>query len=226
MIKPNTFYKFKAEFAKELNIPTNQIDRRQKELLQWLTNFFDFEFYEGKPKRIFIKTILGDYQPLPRKLPDQSALTQEKKERYKNYVIASLGTDYKPNSQAFIAREGIAAFGNKLYHHKNYKAVAERYVREPMKKYGESDNKKIWVWFSTYEPLDKETLSDWRSILAEEKISEKEAACAFYRQEQGEDISKEKNYFKKAQERFIDRYQDFAVLVSSWRLKQLTTEEK
>lgn len=23
-----------------------------------------------------------------------------------------------------------------------------------MKKYGENDNKKIWVWFSTYEPLD------------------------------------------------------------------------
>lgn len=221
MIKPNTFYKFKTEFAKELNIPNHQVDRRQEELLDWLTNFFDFEFYNECPKRIFIKEVIGEYQPLPRKLPDQSTLTQEKKEKYKDFTIASLGAEFKPNSQTRIAREGIVSFGNKLYHHKNYKAVAERYVREPMKKYGESDNKKIWVWFSTYEPLDDEILTDWRNILAQEKISEKEAACAFYRQEQGEDVSEEKSFFKKAQERFIEKYSDFAVLVSRWRLNPL-----
>lgn len=38
------------------------------------------------------------------------------------------------------------------------------------------------------------------------------------RQEQGEDVSEEKSFFKKAQERFIEKYSDFAVLVSRWRL--------
>lgn len=69
MIKVNTIYKFKAEFAKELGIPANQIDRRQEELLNWLSNFFDYIFYEGCPKRILIKEIYGEYQPLPRKTP-------------------------------------------------------------------------------------------------------------------------------------------------------------
>ena len=61
MIEKNTLYKFKAEFAKELNIPTNQVDRRQAELLEWLSNFFDYEFFEGNPKRIYIKEIYGEY---------------------------------------------------------------------------------------------------------------------------------------------------------------------
>ena len=44
MIEINKVYRFKDEFAKELSIPSNQIDRRQKELLDWLTNFFVYKF--------------------------------------------------------------------------------------------------------------------------------------------------------------------------------------
>lgn len=55
--------------------------------------------------------------------------------------------------------------------------------------------------------------------MAEEHISEQEAANAFYRQEQGEDISKEKGYYKKARTRLKEEFGMNAVLVSDWRLK-------
>lgn len=169
------------------------------DLLEWLKNFFDYEFYDGKPKRILIKEVYGDYSPLPRKVPSQEALTAEKKEKYTNFTIASLGTEFKPNSQSKVAREAIEDFGKKLYNHTNARAVAERFVREPFKTYGESDNKKVWVWYSTYKKIDNAILEEWRNILREEHIAEDEAANAFYRQEQGEDISVEKGYYKNAQ---------------------------
>lgn len=55
-------YKFKEEFCKELSIPLNQANRRQKELLEWLTNFYDYEFLPGNPIRIIIKEIIGKYE--------------------------------------------------------------------------------------------------------------------------------------------------------------------
>lgn len=199
MIKTNIMYKFKAEFAKELGIPANQVDRRQEELLNWLSNFFDYEFYDGHPKRIMIKEIYGEYQPLPRKVPSQEALTAEKKEKYTTFTIAALGTDFKPNSQSKVARDAIESFGYSLYHHTSPEAVAKRFVKEPFKTYGETDNKKVWVWYSTYERIEPNLLEEWHKILREEHIAEDEAANAFYRQEQGEDISIEKGYYKTAQ---------------------------
>lgn len=220
MIIENRIYKFKAEFAKELNIPTNQIDRRQDELLKWLANFFDYEFYEGKPKRILIKQVIGEYQPMPRKLPNQEKLTNQKKKDYEEYTIAALGMEYKPNSQSKIAREAILDFGFEKYSHHNTRAVVERYIKEPFKKYGETDNKKVWVWYKTYDPIDEETVSDWRHILTKHKIDETAAANAFYRQEQGEDITKEKNYYKNALNEFKLKYGEIPVLVRNWRLNK------
>lgn len=219
MIKINVMYKFKAEFAKELNIPANQVDRRQEELLTWLTNFFDYEFYDGHPKRILIKEIYGEYQPLPRKIPSQEALTAEKKEKYTTFTIAALGTEFKPNSKSRVARGAIEAFGYEEFSHTSVRAVAERYIKEPFNKYGETDNRKVWVWYSTYKKIDDAIFEEWRNILREEHIAEDEAANAFYRQEQGEDISVEKGYYKNAQQRFKEKYGDIAVLVTSWKLK-------
>lgn len=219
MIK-NQVYEFKKEFCKELNIATYQAERRLEDLLEWLKNFFDYEFYDGKPKRILIKEIYGEYQPLPRKVPSQEVLTAEKKEKYTTFTIAALGTEFKPNSQSKVARDAIEDFGYELYHHTNSEAVVKRFVKEPFKAYGESDNKKVWVWYSTYKKIDSNILDDWRKILREEHIAEDEAANAFYRQEQGEDISVEKGYYKTAQQRFKEKYGDIAVLVTSWKLKK------
>lgn len=219
MIEINKVYKFRSEFAPLLNIPNNQVDRRQEDLLKWLKNFFDYKFYEGCPKRILIKEILGEYQPLPRKLPSQEALTAQKKKDYQNFTIASLGTEFKPNSQSRIARNAIYSFGYEKYHHNNVEAVVKRYIREPFKTYGESDNKKVWVWYSTYSPVESQVLEDWQKILRDEHIAEDEAANAFYRQEQGQDVSKEKQYYRNAQDKFKEKYGDILVLVTSWKLK-------
>lgn len=198
MLIEKKVYAFKEEFCKLLQIPTNQVERRLDELLDWLKNFYDFKFFKGRPHRIQIIEIFGEYRPLPRKAPSQDALNQEKRKDYSDFTIASLGVEFKPNSKARVARQAIDAFGQIKYGHTNVEAVSKRFVKEPFETYGETDNKKVWVWYSTYEKISDEIIEDWRKIMSEEHISEKEAANAFYRQEQGEDISKEKGYYKKA----------------------------
>ena len=212
-------YLFKEEFCKKLKIPQNQYNRRQNDLLIWLSNFYDFELLKGCPLRIHVREQLGEYQPMPRKLPKQDELTTEKLKDYEEFTIAALGTEYKPNSKSKIARDAIDAFGYKKYAHNSQKAVVERYIKKPFDAHGETNGKQIWVWYSTYEPLSEEVLNDWRNIMTEEHISEHEAANAFYKQEQGQDISKEKGYYKKAQHRFAEKYGDIAVLVKEWKKK-------
>lgn len=212
-------YLFKEEFCKELKIPQNQYNRRQDDLLIWLSNYYDFELLKGCPIRIHVREQLGEYQPMPRKLPKQDELTTAKIKDYEEFTIAALGTEYKPNSKSKIARDAIDAFGYKKYSHSNAEAVVKRYIKKPFDAHGETNGKQIWVWYSTYEPLSEEVLNDWRNIMAEEHISEHEAANAFYKQEQGQDISKEKGYYKKAQHRFAEKYGDIAVLVKEWKKK-------
>lgn len=190
---------------------------RKEDLLAWLTNFYDYELIEGRPIRIHIKEVYGEYRTLPRK---GANMMQQKKEDYKNFAIASLGTEYKPNSKAKTSREAISTFGYEKYGHTNVQAVSKRYVGPVFDEYGESNGVRRWVWYESYEPLDAQTLERWRAIMAEEHISEQEAANAFYRQEQGEDISKEKGYFTNARERFKAEYGSCPILVADWRLKK------
>ena len=178
-------YEFKKEFCTLLNIPKNQSERRQKELFIWLTNFYEFEYTKGHPSYIKIKEIYGDYKPLPRKCPSQEELSETKKQDYETFTIAALGTEFKPNSKAKVARDAIDSFGYNKYGHMSYEAVSKRYIKEPFDKYGETNNTSVWVWYSDYCPLSKDILDDWRQIMREEHISEQEAANAFYRQEQG-----------------------------------------
>lgn len=217
MIEPGV-YELKKDLCKILGIPMYHCERRTKDLMVWLSNFYDYEVLSGKPIRLQITVVYGEYQPLPKKVPNQDLRTAEKKARYEQYTIAALGPDFKPNSRSRVAREAIVEFGNELYGHNNVEAVTRRYVKEPFDKYGESDGKKKWVWFSSYEPLNEECLTRWKAIREEEQISERDAANAFYRQEQGEDITKEKNSFKKAIERIKEEYHDIPVLVESWKL--------
>lgn len=48
-------YLFKEEFCKELKIPQNQYNRRQDDLLIWLSNYYDFELLKGCPIRIHVR---------------------------------------------------------------------------------------------------------------------------------------------------------------------------
>lgn len=217
MIVKDTVYLFKEEFCKELGIGTRAWKDRKEDLLIWLENFYDYELYEGRPIRIFIKEVYGEYRPLPRKGTESM---KQKQSDYETFAIASLGVEFKPNSKAKTSREAIDAFGYEKYGHTNVEAVTRRYVGPAFDKYGETNGIKHWVWYSTYEPLDQEAVERWRQIMFEEHISEAEAANAFYRQEQGEDISKEQGYFKRARQRLKEEYGQIAILVSDWRVKK------
>ena len=156
-------------------------------------------------------------------MPNQDELTNEKKQKYDEFTKFSLSVEYRPNSKSKIARDAINNFGRAKYGHMNTQAVVKRYIKEPFNKYGETNDTQVWVYYSTYKPLDADTVADWRKILREEHIGEEEASNAFYRQAEGEDVSKEIGYFKKARKRFEDKYNDIPILVKEWRLKE---EEK
>lgn len=211
-------YEFKTEFWPLIGIKKNQWENRKEDLLEWLTNFYDYELLEGRPLRIHIKEVYGEYQPLPRQV-NNTALSEEKKQRYTAFAIASLGTEFKPNSKAKTTREALDAFGRKDYGHENVQSISKRYIGPAFDQYGETNGIRHWVWYPSYKPLSEKELECWRLIMAEEHISEQEAANAFYRQEQGEDISKEKGYYKKARTRLKEEFGMNAVLVSDWRLK-------
>ena len=215
-------YSFRKEFCPSLGITDYQVTKRKQDLLTWLTNFYNYEFIEapGQMLVIVVKEVIGDYQPMPRKAPKQDALNAEKQKDYDTYTIAALGPEYKPNSQAKVARGAIASFGNSKYGHRNPKWVANTYISKSFKQYGESNNNYLWVWYYDYIPLTGQEVEHWREILREEKIDEQEAANAFYKHAQGEDITKELSAYQKALERIKEETcGNFPVRVKEWRLK-------
>lgn len=216
-------YKFKEEFCSSLKISKYIYETRKVELLEWLKNFYDYEIIEVKPILIQINEVIGEYKPLPRKAYDveaREALQQEKKKNYEEFTIKALGDEFKPNSKSKIAREAIAAFGDEKYGHYSERGVSARYIKEPFDTYGETNNNNLWVYYKSYKPLEPEVLQEWRDILAEERIDEREAANAFYRQAQGENIDKEINYYKKALERFKEKFYDTPIRVKEWRARK------
>ena len=219
MIKEPGTYLLKKEFFKENHIPEKQWESRKADLLEWIACFYTFELKGSSPIMIIIHEVIGEYQPLPRKV-NTKELQLAKEKDYTNFTIASLGPEFKPNSKARVAREAIWSFGAERYGHENVKYITNTFVKPVFDEYGESNGVRRWVWYETYEPLDQETLERWRQIMFEEHISESEAANAFYRQEQGEDISKEKGYFAAARARFKSEFGSCPILVSDWRLKK------
>lgn len=151
MIEAGKIYNLKEEFFVILAIGRRAWLERKEDLLLWLTNFYDYEIIDGRPIRIHIKEVYGEYRPLPRK---GANMMEQKKEDYKNFAIASLGTEYRPNSKAKTSREAISTFGYEKYGHTNVQAVSKRYVGPVFDEYGESNGIKRWVWYESYEPLD------------------------------------------------------------------------
>lgn len=210
-------YNLKKEFFPLIGANEGTWTRRRQDLLEHLEDFFDFEIIEGRPMYIEIKAVYGEYQKLPRK---SEFTKKQKQEDYKEYVLSSLNDDWKLTSKAKEARDAISSFGEEKYKHNSPEAVARRYVGPVMNEYGENDNNYVWVRYDTYERLSQEVLDDWREILREHHIDEQDAANAFYRQAQGEDISAEIGYFALARDVFMEKYGTLPVRVSSWRLKR------
>lgn len=214
-------YKFKEEFCKELNIPINQMNRRRKELLDWLNNFYSFEIVEGCPLRILVTEVIGEYQPMPRKLPSQKELTEQKIKDYDNYVINHLPKELEPMSKARMTKNALSDFGHKKYGHKSVESVARTYVGPAMEEHGIKTDQRFWCWLKTYEVLDDATVEDWRNILSKWKCTEKEVYNAFCKKQtlnDDEELVKLEGAFKSALLEFKSKYGDGVVLVPKWRI--------
>lgn len=206
----------RKELSQKYSIPRSTWDKKHDELILHLQEYMNI---------IEIKSIKGRYTyEVKGEMPDiipslKAARTKQKKKDYEKFTIAALGTEFKPNSKSKIARDAIADFGYEKYKHKSQRSVAEQYIKEPFNKYGVSDGNQYWCFYSTYEVMDEAIVTEWRTILSEEKIGEEEAANAFYRQAQGEDISTELQFYKNAMNRFKEKYNDIPVLVKKWKCK-------
>lgn len=220
MIEKKT-YKLYEEFLSMLKISKSSWKRRKNDYLEWFFEYFDYEIEEKRPILIKIKDIYGEYMPLPRKNEEER---QKREQDYKNYTIAALGKEFKPNSKARVARNAIADFGRARYGHKSQEAVIRRYVGPIFSKMGEHTIEKVWVWRNSYQLLDNDIILRWRQVLREERIAEDEAAKAFYLEQSGGDITLQKIYYKNAIDRFNMAYGDFPILVYKWRMREVAME--
>lgn len=218
-------YDVKKELLPLLKIPYNQFKKRKEDLLEWFKDFFEYEVISNKPIKIKITEVYGEYQPLPRKVSAKE-LTLQKEQDYKQFVINNLSTDFKPESKCHMARKALKDFGKEKYNHFNDTTIARRYVGPAMEEVGEKDDTYHWVDYSNYEILNDENLTLWYNILEEEHIGEKEAAAAFYKAEQGQDITKERNSYKKALERMKIATGIIPVKVAGWRLREIYRQLK
>ena len=205
----------RKELSQQYHITKYSWEKRHDEIIAHLQDFMDITEIKSDTNR-YTYEIEGEMPESIPPLPKKSELEQKKKD-YELYTIKALGTEFKPNSKSKIAREAIRDFGQDKYGHKSPRSVVESYIKEPFDKYGVSDGNKYWCYYNTYEVLEPEVLEAWRKILKEEHISEREAANAFYRQQQGEDISKEKQYYQNALDRFKAEYGSMPVVVSKWK---------
>ena len=211
-------YNFKTDFWRLTGITRSQWDRRREDLLNWLENFFDYELLPGSPMHIVIKEVFGEYQPLPRK---NISTMSEKIADYDNFTIAALGTEFKPNSKSRVAREAIDSFALEKYGHTSHRAVAARFIKPAFEKYGESDKRRKWVWYNTYEIAEDAVVEEWRNLFDRMKVDPNKYNEEFYfKVMQEEDIAREKAAYKAVIDNFKLKHGDFLVLVESWRVKR------
>lgn len=174
-------YELKKEFFELIHITSNQWDKRKDAIQAWLHEFYDYKIFKnGRVLYITINEIYGEYRPLPRKLntKERSAIMIDD---YDNYTIQALGTEYKYNSKSKVARDAIEDFGGEKYGHTSTEYITKKFIRPAFNKYGETNNQKAWVWYSSYQPLSEEEVENWRHILKIHHMSESEAASAWYK---------------------------------------------
>ena len=59
MIEAGKIYDFKGEFFELTGITMYQFRNRKDDLLEWLKEFYEYELYDGRPIRIYIKRVIG-----------------------------------------------------------------------------------------------------------------------------------------------------------------------
>lgn len=214
-ILKETPYDLRGTFLPMLGVTANTYQKRRVDLLEWLKEFYDYELIYSRPIVIIIHEIYGEFQPLPRK---NAAAKEERIKDYDDYVKAHLKKTFAPESKLRMARNAIEDFSHQKYGHTNAAGVAARYTGPSMEKLGEKSDYMIWVTSDCYQPMSKQMLDKWRDILRKHKIAQEEAANAFYRQANGEDISEEINSYKAALNDFQIEYGMTPICVHEWRL--------
>lgn len=207
----------RTQLNEKYHLGKNSWNAKHDIVLEHLQLYMDIA--EKKVNGRYVYEIIGEMPTSIPPVPRQS-FRGEREEDYERYVKKALGTEFSYNSRAKIAREAIRDFAYEKYSHKNAKGVAKRYVAEPFKRWAEKEeDSDAWVWYQTYAPLDSLALDRWIQIMREEHITEKEQAQAFRRYANGEDIKEEVSYYKRAMDRFVEEFGDFAIKVPKYKCK-------
>ena len=208
----------RAELNKKYNISPNDWTRKHDLVMEHLLDYM--EITESKEKGQYVYEIKDELPETIPPVPRKSKRAEAQKD-YDNFVKGYFNT-FIPRyaSKAKVARESLAAFGAKKYEHYDAKMIARRYISFSFERYVEEvPGSRCWVWYTTYEPLDKDALQRWLDILKEEHITEEQQAEAFRNYANGENISEAVGFYKRAISKFYEEFHDYTIKVAQYLLK-------
>lgn len=210
----------RSDLNKMYNLNKGTWDRRHDDLMNHLNEYMNIT-ERGENTRFYYDVDVDSIDEMPKNIPPLPRKNDIMKKiiDYTDFTTASLGTEFKPNSISKIARDAIFEFGQVKYNHQSMESVAKSFIRPAINQKGERSATKLWVFYDNYEPLDDEAKKRWYEILKEIKLTEKDMAHAFIKEQQGEDITKECNSYKKAMEIFKKEFGSFPVHVYKYKLK-------
>lgn len=214
----NQKYRVTKEFLPLVGITINQWNRRKKEILDWLENFYEYEYKEGRPATITITKIYADYQPLPYRYK----YTKEEKIRdYEKYVKDHLPREWELLTKKKMAEDSIKDFSREKYGHYSPESVVKGYVSPAMEKFGEKTRDTFWVHRNEgkYILCTEEEIAALKELFSKYNISEKQQADAFKKYADGENIDKEVSWYKAAIGEFESTYGFIPFKISKWKLK-------
>lgn len=214
----------RSQLNKKYGLSKNQWTRRHDDVMEYLSEFMNITQVVSDSGR-FSYQVEGE---MPQSIPPlpEKRVRQERTQRYKKYILTKqLTLDFKPNSKAKVARDAQRDFARREYGHESIPSIVRNYTAPIMDKYGEESKDHVWVRFDNYKPLTEDELNDLKYFFKAENMAEEEMACAWVKENQGQDVTKEKESFQRAVQRFIFLHGFRPVLASKWRLKQQRDSE-
>ena len=220
-------YLLTKEFLPMIKLSPNSYKVRKEDYHEWWMEQFNFTLSKTKP--IYI-TVDDDFNPKTyKKMPRGKKAWEEKKKqkmvRYGMFLFKDLGNEGKLTSKSEEARLAIMDFAGDEYGHTSFQNVSKVYIGPLMDTYCEKIGGKVWVDYKTYQPLDTDNLKLWKEILKKNKIDEDEMIKAFVKSCNGDDITKEQNYYKKSMKNFQEKTGRIPIPVNWWILTQEKYEQ-
>lgn len=206
------------ELNEKYKLDRNIWNRRHDDILDHLRDFMNIEERQTDTGRFYY---VVDEDSLPEEIPPlpRKNNAQDKRIDYEEYTLRNMTREYQINTKVNIARGAIREFGREKYGHRSENAVAARYVGPVMDEKCQRSSDMFWVNSETYEIMDVEQVGIFFKFLRKHHITEQQAANAFYKQAQGEDISVELNSYKSALEEFYETCHYIPIKVYKWKIK-------